>query len=873
MRTQGEALQTGHIRARCSRRGSRALVWALILAALVMALLVVLPAASALAAPVTKEGATPTGTTATGSSITFSHTSGTSANRLLLVGISWNCGTTDRTISSVTWNGQALTEVKTQLGYNSTNPRYSAIYRLINPASGVTGNVVVTFSGAVSNGAIAGAANFANVDQTTPLGSPVGAGSASSETTATVNLTSLLGTELIFDNVFMGSSATDTTLTAGANQTSLWSVNGYTGSGNFNNIAGASTEQASGSSVTMSWTVSTAARWAIAAVPIRPVGSGPAPVSFSGTELLGQPTNNSMAVKVIPDAAVTLRCQYSTSPGGSPNPYSNTSTVAATAGTPATVTMSGLTANTKYYYRVQYSSDGGTTWTSRSEHSFWTQRAAGSTFTFDITSDSHINIQLGNTSNWTSVLNKVAADSPDFLLDLGDTFAMDNGSTSVTLGDTAAADQRYKDGLQYFNIVSANSPTFFTPGNHEQQEAWHLQGTLANSLPIMAKNAEKKFYLNPVPGGFYSGDTSTQSDISGDHLKQDYYSWTWGDALFVVISPYWYTTTKPYTTTTGGGETDATGSDNRWDWTLGQTQFNWLKTTLQNSSAKYKFVFSHQITGSDSAASMVNYGHGGVNAADFCEWGGNNVGTTTSGWAANRSGWGSQPIRQMMKANGATAFFHGHDHQMAYETLDGLVYQSSPSASFSGSFGIYSTGGNSGNTIWADSTQGPGYLRVTVGPSQTHVEFIRYNGTEAAYDYDIAPAATSTYNLNLAVGWNLIAATPGVTFPSQLFAWNGSSYQSATSATAWQGYWIKATAAASLTVTGATGPHTVNLTTGWNLIGNSMNTAATLTLPAGVQAFVYNTGTGSYASTLTLQPGQGAWVKGTSGQNVVLTGS
>ena len=194
----------------------------------------------------------------------------------------------------------------------------------------------------------------------------------------------------------------------------------------------------------------------------------------------------------------------------------------------------------------------------------------------------------------------MAADSPDFLIDLGDTFAMDNGSSSVALGDTAAAEQKYKDGLQFFNIVSANSPTFFTPGNHEQQEAWHLQGTLANSLPVMGKNAEKKFYLNPVPGGFYSGDTTTQATLSGDHLKQDYYAWTWGDALFVVISPYWYTTTKPYTTSTGGGETDATGSDNRWDWTLGQTQFNWLKTTLQNSNAKYKFVFSHQITGSNS---------------------------------------------------------------------------------------------------------------------------------------------------------------------------------------------------------------------------------------------------------------------------------
>ena len=58
-----------------------------------------------------------------------------------------------------------------------TQLRYSAIYKLLNPPSGVTGTVTVTFSGAVSNGIVAGAADFAGVDQTTPLGTAVGAGS------------------------------------------------------------------------------------------------------------------------------------------------------------------------------------------------------------------------------------------------------------------------------------------------------------------------------------------------------------------------------------------------------------------------------------------------------------------------------------------------------------------------------------------------------------------------------------------------------------------------------------------------------------------------------------------------------------------------
>ena len=478
-------------------------------------------------------------------------------------------------------------------------------------------------------------------------------------------------------------------------------------------------------------------------------------ITFTGQELLGRPTDTTMTIKVVPDANCSLYYECGTTSGV----YTKqTATTAATAGQPVAMDITGLSPNTRYYYRMKYTTDGGATWTTRAEHSFWTKRAAGSTFTFDITTDSHINIQLGNASNWTSTLNGVASDQPDFLVDLGDTVAMDNGSTSVA--NTAAAEQVYKDTLPYFNTVSASSPIFLVAGNHEQQEAWHLQGTLANSLPIMGKNAEKKFFLNPVPGSFYSGDTGTMTDLSGDHLKQDYYSWTWGDALFVVISPFWTTTTKPYTTTAGGGETDATGSGNRWDWTLGADQFNWLKSTLAGSNAKYKFVFSHQIVGGNgmtSPVNQVNYGHGGMDSANFVEWGGYNIDGTTYAWSTNRNTavWGSLPIREMMEANGVTAFFHGHDHQMAYETVNGMVPQAVPSGSFTGSFGNYTTGNtftvrnatgqtSTGQTVWADSTQGPGHLRVTVGPDETKVEFVRYNQTStAAYTYTMEPNAVT----------------------------------------------------------------------------------------------------------------------------------
>jgi hypothetical protein len=466
---------------------------------------------------------------------------------------------------------------------------------------------------------------------------------------------------------------------------------------------------------------------------------------FTGEEFIGRPEADRISISIVPAVNMSVYYQYGINSGG---PYSSTSTSVATAGQPLVVVISGLSPNTRYFYRMQYSTNGGSTWNPRAEHSFWTQRAVGSTFSFVVTSDAHVNIMLGNSTNWNSSLTRVAADAPDFVIDCGDTVAMDNGTSSVALGDTAAAAQVYIDTLPYLNKISANSALFMLAGNHEQQEAWHLQGTLANSLPIMGKNAEKQYFLNPLNDSFYSGDTTTMPDLIGDHTIQDYYAWTWGDALFVVISPFWTTTTKPYVTTVGGGETDATGSGDRWDWTLGVAQYNWLQNVLSTSTAKYKFVFAHQIVGGNSLSSpnQVNYGHGGVDSANLVEWGGNDVGGSPYTWATNRpsaDGWGTLPIHQMLLENHVTAFFHGHDHQMGYEMLDGIVYQAVPSVSFTGGFGIYNTGGNSGNTIWADSSQGPGYLRVTVSPSQSTVDFIRYNAAmpvTPAYTYSMAPA-------------------------------------------------------------------------------------------------------------------------------------
>jgi hypothetical protein len=95
-------------------------------------------------------------------------------------------------------------------------------------------------------------------------------------------------------------------------------------------------------------------------------------------ELLGRPTGNSITIKTIFDAEVETRIQY----GTSPSTYSNQTAWQLTSINGFTddfafVTneVTGLTENTRYYYRVQYRTPGTNTTTNRPEFTFHTARA------------------------------------------------------------------------------------------------------------------------------------------------------------------------------------------------------------------------------------------------------------------------------------------------------------------------------------------------------------------------------------------------------------------------------------------------------------------------------------------------------------------
>jgi hypothetical protein len=204
----------------------------------------------------------------TPTSVAVYHTTGTGPNPLMLVTVAYNANTSTGITSSVTFTPDgggtpvSLTSV-ISVKY-SGSARFSEIWSLASPPSGQSGVVTVTFSAALGSGAVVGVVNFANVNPTTQLGTPVGA-SANTSATSTLTLTGLTGNELIMDSNFLGGTTANTQNPVPTSaQTPLftnWSTN---------TAAGVSLTQATSSSVTVGWTGAATAVWCIAAVPILP---------------------------------------------------------------------------------------------------------------------------------------------------------------------------------------------------------------------------------------------------------------------------------------------------------------------------------------------------------------------------------------------------------------------------------------------------------------------------------------------------------------------------------------------------------------------------------------------------------------------------
>jgi hypothetical protein len=422
--------------------------------------------------------------------------------------------------------------------------------------------------------------------------------------------------------------------------------------------------------------------------------------AFRGSILLGSPTATSIKVSVLsPDQGGTVVVQYGTASGAYDR---QTAAAALSAGQPLVLALDGLRADTRYYYRLSFQAQGGGS-SPTDEYSFHTARPAGATFTFSVQADPHLD-ENSDLELYRRTLANVRADAPDFHVDLGDTFMCEKSSealsaTSRPPTDQAGVDARYAYERANFGLVTHSSPLFLVNGNHDAEGGWMFDGTASN-LAVWATSARQRFFLNPVPDGFYGGDPVSEPFVG---QRASWYAWSWGDALFVVLDPYWFTRTKP-------------GQDG-WALTLGERQYRWLEATLSGSPARFKFVFVHNLVGG-----LDGQMRGGAEAAPYFEWGGRNA-DGSDGFRARRPGWGL-PIHELLVRHGVSAVFHGHDHLYARQEKDGVVYQEVPQPSArntSSGPGLAAQYHYTSGTILSSA----GHLRVTVSPARVTAQYVR----------------------------------------------------------------------------------------------------------------------------------------------------
>lgn len=334
---------------------------------------------------------------------------------------------------------------------------------------------------------------------------------------------------------------------------------------------------------------------------------------------------------------------------------------------PQVLTLTGLTPGTRYYWQVRF--EGGE---STSERTFTTALPPGKPFTFAIQADSHLD---GGSVAAVYLRSLALAKETDFVVDLGDTFMTDKYRPYTGSHPQYLAQRYYWDQVQV--------PVLMVPGNHDGE-----RGADREMLEWSQKERLRYFPSNP------------------DH----YAAYECGDALLISLDPYRYTTNRPRR----GGASD--GITDNWYITLGKTQYDWLKKTLETSKAKWKFVFIHNLVGG-----LGRDQRGGAEAAPFWEWGGKSDDDTDQ-FSEKRPGWAS-PIHALLKKHGVAAVFHGHDHVYAHQEYDGIIYQCVPQPSHGRGGGSQSApeyGYKQGTIL-----DGSGVLKVSVSPEKASVVFWR----------------------------------------------------------------------------------------------------------------------------------------------------
>lgn len=443
---------------------------------------------------------------------------------------------------------------------------------------------------------------------------------------------------------------------------------------------------------------------ALASLPPAPAQSGKKDKQGGGPKLrfaprvpkhlldivLARPTARSVTASVLAYEDMECYLSYGTEKG---KHAGRTKAFAVKAKAPAEVVVDGLKADTPYYYRLHRRTPGAGEFVAEAEARFHTRRKPGSGFTFTVQADSHLDENTAPAVYERSLANALA-DGPDFHIDLGDTFMVDKYARHTEALPHYLA-QRY-----YLGKLAHSCPLFLVLGNHDGERGDRHDGT-EDSVASWSCRNRKKYFPNPYPDGFYSGNKAELKQVG---RLEDYYAWEWGDALFIVLDPFWPTNKR------------SVKREGNWGLTLGDEQYSWLRKALEGSKAKFKFVFIHHLVGGAGRTAR-----GGTEAAALFEWGGKGA-TGKDEFKKRRPGW-AMPIHALLVKHKVSAVFHGHDHFFAHQELDGILYQLVPQPGHPGFDRLRSA--HEYGYLRGDFLPPSGHVRVRVSKEKAVVEYVR----------------------------------------------------------------------------------------------------------------------------------------------------
>ena len=357
--------------------------------------------------------------------------------------------------------------------------------------------------------------------------------------------------------------------------------------------------------------------------------------------------------------------------------------------------LQDLVPATRYEYRLLLKQGSDESLRQAVTGSFTTQRKGPASYTALLMTDPHTGYfppGSGPVLTLDRVVQNASRAKAEFVLDLGDNVAW-AGSREFPQTNSNGALSAYARYRRQIGPLSAHCPHFAVIGN------WSGE---SGKFPEKSIQIAASVRRNLLPG------PNHQTYPQGGSEGEDYYAFSWGDALYVILNIQTYSKpSKPDRLPTLMADVNEIE-----EWTLGEKQMSWFEATLKNATERFRFVCMHHPAGGNAGDPLNTvYGRGGARA-----W---NTGEQVR-------------IHSLMKKHKVQMFLYGHDHVFVDDVVEGIHYTLPGSCGAPWKFTKAETGYE---RFWPDS----GHAQLDVTPENATVTFINIEG-KTLHKFSVLPA-------------------------------------------------------------------------------------------------------------------------------------